>query len=51
MAPASAQVTVDTKNATPGGVCASNGGGHFAPSSSAGFDAVVIEGALSPVYL
>jgi len=53
MAPASARVTVDTKNALTGGVCASNGGGHFAPELKyAGFDAVVIEGrASSPVYL
>src|SRR3989304_5823411 len=53
MAPASARVTVDTKNALTGGVCASNGGGRFAPGRQyAGFDAVVIEGrASSPVYL
>lgn len=53
LAPASARLTVDTKNALTGGVCASNGGGHFAPELKyAGFDAVVIEGrASSPVYL
>lgn len=53
LAPGSARLSVDTKNALTGGVCASNGGGHFAPELKfAGFDSIVITGqAQSPVYL
>lgn len=53
LAPGGARLSVDTKNALTGGVCASNGGGHFAPELKyAGFDAVVITGqAPQPVYL
>ena len=53
LAPASARLTVDTKNVLTGGVCASNAGGHFAPELKyAGYDAVVITGqSPRPVYL
>ncbi len=53
LAPGSARLSVDTKNALTGGVCASNGGGHFAPELKyAGFDSVVITGqSPTPVYL
>jgi aldehyde:ferredoxin oxidoreductase len=52
-APTACRLSVDTKNALTGGVCASNAGGHFAPEMKyAGFDAVVLLGqAPKPVYL
>jgi aldehyde:ferredoxin oxidoreductase len=53
LAPASSRLSVDTKNALTGGVCASNAGGHFAPELKwAGFDSVVITGrSENPTYL
>jgi aldehyde:ferredoxin oxidoreductase len=52
-APASSRLSVDTKNALTGGVCASNAGGHFAPELKwAGYDSIVITGQSDrPVYL
>jgi len=53
MAPASARLSVEGKNAVTGGVASANAGGHFAPELKyAGFDAVVVRGASPrPVYL
>jgi len=53
LAPASCRLSVDTKNALTGGVCATNAGGHFAPELKyAGYDSVVVTGQSSrPVYL
>ncbi len=46
LAPASARMSVETKNTLTHGLCSSNFGGHLAPELKyAGFDAVVIEGA------
>jgi aldehyde:ferredoxin oxidoreductase len=46
MAPASARMSVETKNPLTGGLCSSNFGGHMAPEMKyAGFDSVIIEGA------
>jgi aldehyde:ferredoxin oxidoreductase len=53
LTPAGARLTVDTKNAFTGGVCATNAGGHFAPEMKfAGYDSIVVTGRSSkPVYL
>jgi aldehyde:ferredoxin oxidoreductase len=53
LAPASARLSVESKNAVTGGVGSANAGGHFAPELKyAGFDAVIIRGASPrPVYL
>jgi aldehyde:ferredoxin oxidoreductase len=45
MSPASARMSVETKNPLTGGLCSSNFGGHIAPELKyAGFDSVIIEG-------
>ena len=53
LAPASARLSVDSKNAVTGGAASANAGGHFAPELKyAGFDAVVVRGrSARPVYL
>jgi aldehyde:ferredoxin oxidoreductase len=53
LAPGSGRLSIDTKNALTGGVCASNAGGHFTPELKyAGYDSVVVTGqSPKPVYL
>ena len=53
LAPGSGRLSIDTKNALTGGVCASNAGGHFTPELKyAGYDSIVVTGqSTKPVYL